>query len=170
MTRCQECGYDWDSRPEDVVVVIRELPVELSRLFRTVDVADGDIRLRTRPAREVWSPLEYIGHTGDAIAWYGQRVARVLTEHRPALEPLDWDAHTVRQRYHDRHLDDVLDAVEHTCARFVSMLTDLRAGDWQRDGIGSDGQPRTVTNLATRAGHEAQHHLHDVRAGLSPAE
>jgi hypothetical protein len=129
-------------------------------------IAETSRQLRTRPAAAVWSPLEYIAHTGEAIDWYAHRVKRVLTEHRPALEPFDWDAHTASQRYHERHLDNILDQVGRNCARLTATVADLSAAGWEREGTGSDGQPRTITQLVHRAAHEAQHHLHDIRAGL----
>ncbi|HKN97535.1 MAG TPA: hypothetical protein VJX10_10495 [Pseudonocardiaceae bacterium] len=55
-----------------------------------------------------------------------RRVDRVLTEHRPALEPFDWDAD-----------------LERVCGRFTARLAGLTTA------------------------HEAHHHLHDIRAGLT---
>lgn len=165
VSRCAECGYDWDGLPEDAVAVVRGLPAELSRLVG--GLGDDDERLRARPAPSVWSPLEYVAHTGDAIGWYSRRIHRVLTEDRAVLEAFDWDAFTESQRYRDRRLGDVLDEVGKGCAAFAAMLADRSAATWQREGRGSDGQPRTVAQLAHRAAHEARHHLRDARAGLA---
>jgi hypothetical protein len=128
-----------------------------------------DGRLRTRPAAGVWSPLEYVAHTGDAIGWYGERIARVLTEDRPRLRAFDWDAHTVAQNYHERRLADVLASVRDTCADLAAVLGALTDPEWERAGVGSDGSPRTVAQLADRAGHEAHHHLGDIAHGLDRA-
>lgn len=163
VTRCAECGYDWAGEP--AVDAIATFHGDVCRLL--TGIADASPRLRTRPAATTWSPLEYLAHTGDAIDWYGRRVDRVLTEHRPALQPFDWDAHTAGQRYHERRLDDVLGDVARSCTRFTSRLAGLTAHDWARQGSGSDGRPRTVTQLVHRAAHEARHHLHDIRAGLT---
>ncbi len=164
VSRCGECGYDWDGLPEDAVAVVRGLPAELSRWVG--ELGDDDERLRARPAPEVWSPLEYVAHTGDAIGWYAQRIHRVLTEDRAVLEAFDWDAYTESQRYRDRRLEDVLDEVAERCAAFVATLADPTAARWAREGVGSDGQPRSVAQLAHRAAHEARHHLRDLRVGL----
>lgn len=166
MTTCTECGYDWDCPHEHVVVVIGGLPDRLSRLLLDVGLQDSDVRLRTRPAAEVWSPLEYMAHTGDAIAWYAERIDRVLDENRPALDPFDWDTHTATQRYHDRRLTDVLATARGTCAGLTAELEALTVAAWGREGTGSDGSARTVAQLADRAGHEAQHHLRDIELGL----
>jgi hypothetical protein len=143
-------------------VVIGGFPDHLSRLL--LGVGDSDGRLRARPAAEVWSPVEYMAHTGDAIAWYAGRISRVLKEDRPALDPFDWDAHTAAQRYRERRLTDVLATVRGSCAGLAAELGTVTA--WEREGIGSDGTPRTVAQLADRAAHEARHHLRDIELGL----
>jgi hypothetical protein len=162
VTTCTECGYNWGGPPERAVVVIGGFPDHLSRLL--LGLRDSDGRLRARPAAEVWSPLEYLAHTGDAIAWYAERINRVLNEDRPALAPFDWDAHTATQRYHERRLTDVLATVRGTCASLTAELGTVTA--WEREGTGSDGTPRTVAQLADRAAHEARHHLRDIELGL----
>lgn len=161
MTTCTECRYSWGGSPEHAV---GDFPDQLSRLLRGVRDSDG--WLRARPAAEVWSPLEYLAHTGDAIGWYAARISRILTEDRPCLDPFDWDAHTAGQRYHERHLTDVLATVRGTCAGLTAGLQALTATEWARQGIGSDGSVRTVAQLADRAGHEAHHHLRDIELGL----
>ena len=166
MTRCQECGYDWDIPASKAVATIGAFPARLSVLLRAAR-ADDDPRIRIRPAATTWSPLEYIAHTGDAIDWYARRVDRVLSEHRPALDARDWDAYTSKQRYHERRLDELIRAVSDTCTACTAPLAVLDAAQWNEVGIGSDGQPRTVLQLARRAAHEAHHHLQDVQIGLA---
>jgi hypothetical protein len=164
VTACPECSYDWYGPPAGAVAVIGGLPNRLSRLLAGVRDCDG--RLRARPAADVWSPLEYLAHTGDAIAWYAGRISRVLTEDRPALDPFDWDAHTATQRYHERGLAEVLATVRGTSASLAADLGALTVTAWAREGIGSDGSARTVAQLADRAAHEAHHHLRDIELGL----
>jgi hypothetical protein len=166
VTSCTECTYDWGSPPEHAVAIIGGFPNYLSQLLLDLGVRDGDGRLRARPAAEVWSPLEYMAHTGDAIAWYAARIARVVNEDRPALESFDWNAHTTAQRYHERHLADVLTNVSGACAGLSVELASLTLTAWKREGTGSDGSARTVAQLADRAAHEAQHHLRDIQLGL----
>ncbi len=90
-----------------------------------------------------------------------------MTEQRPVFEAFDWEAHTAYQRYHEQTLDDVLSNVGVACARSAAMFSGLNAADWQREGSGSDGQPRNIEQLASRAAHEAHHHLHDIRSQRS---
>lgn len=164
---CSECGYDWASQPRQTVATIQVLPSRLTTALRSFGIDNDSNELRRRPAADVWSPLEYIAHSGAAIGWYADRVTRVLTEQRPVFEAFDWGAHTACQRYHEQTLDDVLSGVDVACARSAAMLSGLNAADWQREGSGSDGQPRSIEQLASRAAHEAHHHLHDIRSQLS---
>ncbi len=167
MTQCEECGYNWASPTEHAIAVVAAFPGHVSSLLHDLGALDTDERLRARPAASVWSPFEYIAHAGDAIAWYGQRIGRVVTTDRPTLEGLDWAARTDAERYHERQLQDVLSTVGRQCGRFAADLAALTATDWAREGTGSDGSPRTIANLAHRAAHEAQHHLHDIARGLT---
>lgn len=166
VSTCAECNYQWGGPPERAVVVVYRFPDHLSRLVLDLGLLDSDGRLRARPAAEVWSPLEYMAHTRDAIAWYSERIKRVLGEDRPALDSFDWDAFTATQRYHERRLTDVLATVRGTCATFAVELRALTLTAWRREGAGSDGSARTVAQLADRAGHEAHHHLRDIALGL----
>jgi DinB superfamily len=167
VTCCQECGFDWASPIPHSVHTVDAFPARVVQLLHETGTADGDARLRTRPADEVWSPLEYIAHTGDAIGWYTGRITRVLAERRPQLHSYDWDLHTTEQDYRQRLLDDVLADLGRICVRFTFATADLSEAAWQREGIGSDGTPRTCAHLARRAAHEAHHHLGDIRAGLT---
>ena len=164
VSACAECGYEWGGPPGDAVAVIGGFPDQLSRLVVDLGLEDGDGRLRARHGAGVWSPLEYMAHTGDAIGWYAGRITRVLSEDRPALEPFDWDAYTAAQRYHERRLVDVLAGVRATCAGLAAELGSVTA--WAREGTGSDGSARTVAQLADRAAHEAHHHLRDIQHGI----
>ncbi|HEX5118164.1 MAG TPA: DinB family protein [Pseudonocardiaceae bacterium] len=148
-------------------MTISSLPASITRLLDAGGIGDHDDRLRTRPAALVWSPLEYLAHTGDAIDWYRGRVRRVLSEDRPILAGFDWDAHTAGQNYHQRHLTDVLGDVRRVCTSFAALLATLDPADWQRAGTGSDGGSRTIAHLVHRAAHEARHHRHDITSALN---
>ena len=62
--RCNECGFDWNGTgPVDLLEQLRVFPrryrVPLSRFLPG---EDPDVILRTRPAPDVWSVLEYAAH------------------------------------------------------------------------------------------------------------
>lgn len=163
---CEQCGYDWAAPIENAVAVIGNFPAALAQLMLDLGITDSSRLLRTRPGADLWSPLEYIAHTGDAIDWYYGRIDRVLTERQPTLDPFDWDQHTAAARYSDLALSDALAVVERVCAAFMQRTTVLSVRERARVGIGSGGQPRSVAVLCHRAAHEARHHLDDIRTGL----
>ena len=167
MSSCSECGYDWANPPWRAVAAVRALPGRLTGLLHDLGIGNDTAALRARPAAHVWSALEYLGHTGEAIGWYADRVTRILTEERPAFGPFDWDAHTARRRYHDGHLGTVLSGLGDACTRLAAAVSGLNGDGWQRQGIASDGQPRSIEQLVNRAAHEARHHFQDIRAGLT---
>src|SRR6185369_11440952 len=99
MATCVECGYDGDAKgPNELVRALRTFGRGFSD--RLAAIRD-DVAVRTRPQPGAWSALEYVAHTRDAIAWYGERIARILTQDRPQLTARDWDAICEERRYID---------------------------------------------------------------------
>jgi hypothetical protein len=56
----------------------------------------------------------------------------------------------------------VLATIESTLAETGARLRSLQREHWNRIGIGSSGEERTVLTLARRMAHESQHHLLDL--------
>jgi len=163
---CELCGFQEAAvGPESIIRSVRDLPAAVAGLLASAD----DHAQRRRPAPGVWSPLEYAGHCADVMIWYGERIARVLTEDAAQLEPFDWDEHTAKQRYHEAGTCEILHRLASSCDALVTRLTSLGTQEWMRTGTGSDGTARSVTDLARRAAHEAVHHTEDIRAGIDSA-
>ncbi|MDQ1668027.1 MAG: hypothetical protein QOE40_88, partial [Actinomycetota bacterium] len=81
---CPECGLDTrDVRPEDVAGLLRDVTAS----WRGVLSGDGPVR--TRPAPDTWSPLEYGCHVRDVLRRYSGRLHLMLTETDPLFP--DWD-------------------------------------------------------------------------------
>jgi hypothetical protein len=111
----------------------------------------------------VWSPLEYAVHTTSALDFYTDRIERVLIHDEPQLAAFDFNAACENERYNERDADDALAALARAAQRLAAVLAPLTPEQWQRRGVGSDGDERTVNLLARRAAHEVQHHALDVR-------
>jgi hypothetical protein len=107
--------------------------------------------------------LEYAAHVRGAIAWYAERIERVLREHRPQLRAFDWDAACEERRYADEEPKAVVRALAGASDDLADRLDELDDEAWSRVGIGSDGGERTVLVPARRAVHEGVHNLHDIR-------
>ena len=165
--RCGECGFDWDgTAPTGLVVELTAVPhryrAQLGALVTQPEVAP----LRTRPDPTTWSALEYVAHTRDALAFYAERIERVLGEERPTLGPFDADAACEDRRYNHEDVEEALDGLAGVARRLGARLAGLLASSWSRIGIGTDGGERSVLQLVRRAVHEGQHHLLDIERAL----
>lgn len=152
---CIECGFDWEGPLGDLSEQLGRMPHEFEDALAGRDEAE----LRKRPEASIWSPLEYAAHTRDVLAWYEERIRRVLTVDRPQLSAVGWSAATKEREATSLVLMGLAEATTALCHRFES----LSPGEWKRVGIGSEGDERSVLMLARRAVHEAVHHLLDVR-------
>ena len=160
---CEECRFGWAADACATIDALRSLPSRYEALLTAEAEAGRAARLRTRPEPHVWSQLEYAAHTRDAIAWYAERIARVLREDRPALSAFDWDAACDERRYADEDPTAVALALTRASENLADRLEGLDDDGWSRVGVGSDGGERTVLVLARRAVHESVHHLYDIR-------
>jgi hypothetical protein len=87
MMPCGECGFDCDNVGRDATITsIASAGARYTDALAPFD----DQEVRTRPAPDVWSALEYTAHTRDTLDFYDERVRRVATEDRPPLERVDF--------------------------------------------------------------------------------
>jgi len=162
--RCPGCEFDWDGPAED----LRPAIAETGRRFRLA-IADGlgpqpdGTELRARPAAGGWSAIEYLAHTADVVSFFDTRIARILIEDRPVFEPQMRFADLADARsYRVLDVDLVLDALDEWIRRVGGRLLSVDGPVWQRGGIGTDGDERTVSDLTKRLAHESHHHLLDL--------
>lgn len=179
---CPDCGFDWTTDPADLGPEIaaigerwRQAITDAQRRYagrRTDPVNSGhpdgtaDDVLGVRHAPDVWSALEYLAHMRDIVEFFDDRIGRVLAEDRPNMAVTATFAELAEiRRYRDEEPATVLDSLEKRAFQAADRLGALRPDQWQRVGIGSGGQERTVLLLARRLAHEACHHLMDVARG-----
>ena len=159
MRPCDECGFDWDTSDRDALITtIATAGTQFADAIAPLD----DAAVRRRPTAGVWSPLEYTAHTREALAFYDERVRRVATEDRPQLHPYGFSEAAERHAYNAEVVTYALDGLTAVADRLAARLRDLAPADWDRVGIGSKGDPRTITRLARSAAHEVRHHLLDL--------
>jgi hypothetical protein len=177
---CEECRFDPSAF--DVAALIDAIAVIATRyqapLTRFLPADDPSFVLRTRPAPDVWSALEYVAHVRDAVAFYDERVARVVEEDNPQLTapndpqlaaPKSWDDLCVERRYNEEDPAEVLTALAHAATAAAARLAALSPEQWERTGIGIEGGERTVRVLAERLAHEGHHHLLDIGRSMRAA-
>ena len=156
--RCGECGFDFTEDRDSLLGRCEPFPARLEHLLFSVQ---ADL-LRQRPAPDVWSPLEYAAHTGEAVLWYAARIRRVLDEEFAQLEPFDWNTAAELGGYHQRSIDTVVADASLACGALAGLARSLSEEQLAREGVGSDGSPRSVEQLLARAGHELAHHELDL--------
>jgi hypothetical protein len=161
---CEECGFDWGTARDTTISSIASAGARFTDALEPFD----DNEVRTRPAPDVWSALEYTAHTRDALDFYDERVRRVVTEEHPHLTAVGFARLAEERGYNAEVVMFSLDGLTATADRLAARLRALPANGWERAGIGSDGDVRTVLTLARRGAHEVEHHLMDVaRVGQS---
>jgi hypothetical protein len=162
MASCAECMFSWDLSAEDACGVIGGLGEGYrARMGRFIEAPDNSI-LRQRPSPAVWSALEYAAHVRDVIAFYADRIDRVLNEERPQMTAVDFSSMPERRGYLDDDPLGVLDAITGSATSIANKLRSLTPEQWTRIGIGTDGDQRTTLVLARRLAHDGHHHLLDL--------
>ncbi len=159
---CPFCKFDWDGSTGQLQVSLRSA----SERFAGHIAGMSDDVLRTRPAQDVWSALEYVAHTRDGVDWYAGRIRQMLAEDRPQLSGFDWERETDLRRYHEESTDDVLSGLARASEALADLLSSLSEDDWRREAVGSGGDPRDILLHARRAAHETEHHCVDCGRSL----
>jgi hypothetical protein len=124
---CDECGYDYDAltRPE----IAPALRTDTSALRRTFErVPEG--RVRTRPAPDVWSPLEYACHVRDVLEVQRERLLLVRSEENPRFVPMGREERVVDRRYNEQDTAVVAEELGAAAEALAATLdaSTLRAG------------------------------------------
>jgi hypothetical protein len=170
---CDECGFDARSMEDaDLVAALASFGRRFrAGLTRFLPGEDGAVVVRAQPAPGVWSALEYAAHTRDVLAFYRERIERVLAEDRPVLVAVGFGSRPEEATYSSLDPGAVADELAAEAAGLGERLAGLDPGGWARVGLSSDGSgaERTVRVLAERVVHDAHHHLLDVGRSLRAA-
>lgn len=163
---CSECGLDFEAMPADETVAAiakfgRRYRAPLTRLLP----GEGESVLRTRPAPETWSALEYAAHVRDVFDRCTGWITRILTEDQPKLEGVSPDELVVARAYNEQVPATVVEELADRAEGLAAALEAVPSDGWQRTGI-RRGEEWSVEFMARRAVHEANHHLLDIGRGL----
>jgi hypothetical protein len=158
---CEQCGFDGARFDDDgLLAAVRAL----GPTWRGLLAEAGD-HLRTRPAPEVWSALEYGAHSRDITALHAFGVEHALTNDEPVLPPLDGDAliDSAASTYDTEDVADVLARLDAETQRLADNA--LIDRDWER-GLTVGTDRHTVRRMLEHALHDSLHHVDDVQRGL----
>lgn len=155
---CPDCGLAAGAVDgAEVPALLRAYGLRFAGVLRRPDVA-------ARPARGVWSPLEYACHVRDASRLFAERARLMLAEDVPGFPNWDQDAAAIADRYDLQDpatvARELAEAVEEAAGVFASVSGD----QWDRRGLRSNGSSFSVRTLAQYFVHDVAHHAHDVHA------
>jgi hypothetical protein len=144
--------------------VATALPGLVSAVAASVRSLSADV-LRTRPAPDVWSPIEYLGHLRDAMAFHRWLIEQALTDENPVIPMVDPDESVAAAQYRDGDVDELIGQF----GRRVNRLCDtLRAIDRDAERLTVRFDSATITSalIARSAWHECHHHRGDIERSV----
>lgn len=155
---CASCGFRPDETPnEDLGPAI----VAVAQRFAAHLGSTDDLVLRTRPAPEVWSPLEYACHVHDLLSIFASRVMTTLREDDPDLGWWDHEAAAEEEGYNEQFIPAV--AADLTAnARTLADTLHWATGQWDRPARRRATEVFTIAGLGRFALHEVHHHFGDA--------
>jgi hypothetical protein len=163
--RCDACGYDYNEPTRDEVAP--RIRAFSERYAALVGHTDQDVR--TRPASDVWSPLEYTCHVRDVFRTQTQRIALTLEQDTPEYQPMRRDERVLEERYNGQDISTVLTELAAAADELAGAFGSLGDEGWQRTGIYSypTREIRTLEWIGRHTIHEGEHHLLDIARQLS---
>lgn len=125
--------------------------------------------LRTRPAKGVWSALEYTCHVRDVFLVQRDRLYTALVEDTPTFAPMYRDHRVTLARYNAQDPAEVAEQLA-TAARLIAQAFGaLDPTQFQRCCLYTFPAPaeRSLLWVGQHVVHEGEHHLRDIEAGLA---
>jgi DNA segregation ATPase FtsK/SpoIIIE, S-DNA-T family len=164
---CDECDFRYgDVNPDAVSESMKRLSTEHAELLAEADIGNT---VRTRPAPEVWSALEYVCHVRDVLLINRDRIILALVEDTPRFSPMYRDERVTLAAYGEESVDDASDGIEIAANLFSRVFDPLREPQLSRRCIYGFPNPaeRDIAWVGRHTLHEVSHHLIDLRSVLS---
>lgn len=166
---CPECGLDYGTlHPPFAINTLKSIPRRYKEALEPASPSeDTDAVLRTRPAEDVWSAMEYTVHVADSYGTFAQVIKRMYTEDNPDLSDVFTDENelVVRDKYNEQDIDAVLARLVANTDHLVEEAGKVDAHGWSRMGSFAWGE-RDLLTMLQNAVHEGIHHLMDIERGL----
>lgn len=144
-------GYLGDRDP---LTVLARTGDALAALVRE----NGPARLRVRPIKGKWSPVEVIGHFCDCEWVYGYRARLILCEDNPTILGMDQDRWVAGQRYQDRDPMELVEQFRALRPHNLRLWQAMTPADLARAGQHSErGAESLGMLLPALAGHDLLH-------------
>jgi hypothetical protein len=162
--QCEACGFDGASFDDHELL---DTICSLGPRWRAL-LGSAGAQLRTRPAPEVWSAVEYAAHSRDITTLHVFGVEQALTGDEPVFPAIAADD-MISAAAADYGTADP-DEVATELARQATLLADAAAAAgseaWSR-GLTIGDERSDVRALLEHGLHDSLHHLADVERGLA---
>jgi hypothetical protein len=161
--RCEQCGFDGAAYDDRALLdAMRDLGPRWHMLMLS---AGGE--LRTRPAPDVWSALEYAAHSRDVTALHAWGVEQALTGTEPQFGALADDlVDSAAASYGEADPLEVEAALASYADELAALADAAGPRNWSR-GLTLGDNRMDVRALLEHALHDSTHHLQDVARGLA---
>ncbi|GAC1399478.1 MAG: hypothetical protein NVSMB60_11760 [Mycobacterium sp.] len=116
---CAECDFD-ASKASPVQVAAALVDQVGAIVAATRSIPSG--RVRARPAPQVWSPVEYLGHLRESMAFHRWLIEEALREDDPLVPMVDPDASVAAAGYGDADVDELLGQSDRRVQRLAELL------------------------------------------------
>ncbi len=164
---CPECGVDYGTlHPPFAINAIKSFPRRYTEALEPASASeDNEKVIRTRPAPDVWSALEYTVHIADSLGEFAVVVGRMYDEDKPTLDFTDPDQAATAEKYNEQDKTGVLARMKTNAADLVKQAERVDGEGWKRTATFSWGD-RDLLTMLQNAVHEGVHHLRDIEKGL----
>jgi len=78
--------------------------------------------LRRRPAPTVWSPMEYLGHLRESMAFHRWLIERALSEDNPLIPMVDPDESVAQANYNEADPEELIAQFDRGTQRLAGAL------------------------------------------------
>lgn len=159
--QCPDCGFTAAAVPGgDIAAWVMAATEPWSSVLARPDVTQ-------RPRPQVWSPLEYGCHVRDVCRLFDQRLHLMLDQEEPTFANWDQDVTAVEDDYGSQDPAVVAEELAAAGAAYARSYAAVRADQWDRSGLRSNGSRFTVLTLGQYGLHDLVHHVWDVQAPLT---
>ena len=163
--RCDECGFDNAVTNDALVAKCHSAAAAVVTHIRAHLATEAGVwRVRTRPAADVWSALEYAAHLRDVFDFYRWCIDRTVREDQPRIQMIEWSSQADARAWNDEDPARVLSTLSTAVHHLAATLEWLDRDHWERESRSADrsARRRSVRVFAERCAHEGEHHLLDV--------
>jgi hypothetical protein len=156
---CRECDFDQSAALRgEVAAALPPLAKAIAASIRSIP----DDTVRHRPGPDIWSPVEYLGHLRESMAFHRWLIEKALAEDNPLIPTVDPDESVTQAGYRSADTDELIGQFDRRIRRLCKLLTTLDDTVIHRTLI-LDGRQIPAALIARSAWHECHHHHVDIR-------